>query len=130
MRKSVVTALLLATALAAQVQTPPQTKTGAPAGSAGTESGFAVIAHHRGMFAEQQQVEIAVVVIIDPNGFLKTPGRQFRRIFLENPVPIAIERRSGICQHAQVRQAVVVEITRGNRPDVFQLLEPGFLIRR
>ncbi len=35
------------------------------------EAGFALIAHQRGLVAEKDQVEIVVVIVIDPDGALR-----------------------------------------------------------
>ena len=87
------------------------------------ESGGALVANERGLLPQQQQVEIAIVVVIDPQSFFILSCRQLRGMLLENAVAIVIERRAGICEHTKVGQAIVVEVSGRDGLDVFQSIE-------
>ena len=90
------------------------------------ETGLAIVGDQRGMIAQQQQVEVAIVVVIDPKRLLVWTGRKFRGIFLKDPLAIVIQRGARAGQYAKVRQAIVIEISRRDTPDILQILQARF----
>ena len=59
------------------------------------EASFPVVAHKDQALAEQHQIEIAVVVVIDPYCLFIRPLRQYHRALLENALAVVIEQRTG-----------------------------------
>src|SRR5260221_6756929 len=82
------------------------------------ETSCALVANESGFLPQQQQIEIAIVVVIEPHRLFIGSSGQLRRMLLENAAAIVIERRAGIGQHTKIRQSIVVEIARRYRPDI------------
>ena len=88
------------------------------------ESGRAVISQEAGIVTHQEQVRIVVVIVIEPDGLAERPARQFS-LPLETAADVAVEESGDGGDHGQIRQAVVIEIARGDRHHVAQVLQPG-----
>ena len=86
------------------------------------------IAHQDGVLAEQDQVEIVVVVVVDPDGAFEAALRERGVDGSEAAFRVAIELRTGLGEDAEVHEAVVIEIARGDGDhagDLFQAGIPG-----
>ena len=64
-------------------------------GGAVGESSGALIAQQRGRVAEQDEVEIVIVVVIDPDGGLEAALREVGGRELEAALDVAVEQRTG-----------------------------------
>ena len=76
-----------------------------------------------GVVAEQDQVEIVVVIVIHPDGALEAPLREIRRVRGEAAFGIVIEERAGLGENAKVHEPIVVEVARGDGDHAGQLFE-------
>src|SRR5579872_3871977 len=89
------------------------------------ESSRTLIAHEGRFFSEQDEIEIVIVIVVDPNGPIEPALRKARLITLESPFYIPVEQRAGLRQNAQIHQAIVVEVALSHIEDARQLVETG-----
>ena len=89
------------------------------------ETGGAFIAQERGGVAEEHEVEVVIVVVIDPGGALEAALRQMGVLANEVAFGVAIEQRAGVGEDAEIHQAVVVEIAGGDGEGADEIFEAG-----
>src|SRR5215471_4432970 len=70
----------------------------------------AVVAHQTRAFAEQNQIEIVVMIVIEPDRPGITPRWQRHRAFLEAAFLILIERSAISRNYREVSQAIIIKI--------------------
>ena len=87
------------------------------------EARRAVVAHQPGILAQQDQIEIVIVIVVDPDRLLIMAGGQLGGMLLKLSLLVDVHRRAGFGENAQIRQAIVVEIAGGDGDDVFQAFE-------
>ena len=80
------------------------------------ESRRAVVAKQLRIFAEQHQIEIVVVIVVDPDRLLEPSLRQLRLGLSETcPCLLTYSAAPGFGDDAQIRQPVIVEVAGGDR---------------
>ena len=84
-------------------------------GGAILEAGLALIAYQGGLIAEKKQVEIVVVIVIDPDRLLEFSLGKRSFEWLEVAFVIAIELGAGRGEDAEVVHTIVIEIAGGDR---------------
>ncbi len=94
-------------------------------GSAVGKSGRAFIAIQRRSCAQQDQVEIVIVIVIHPHGALETLLGKVGIDAAEMAFGVGEEQRAGLGDDAEVHEAIVVEIAGRGRDDAGQARESG-----
>jgi len=74
------------------------------------EAGFALIADQCGTVAEQDEIEIVVVIVIEPDGSVEAVLGEIGFEGFETASDIAVEERAGFGEDAEVHETVVIEI--------------------
>ena len=87
------------------------------------EAGRPVVALYGRRVAEEQQVEIVVVVVVDPDDLPDARGGERHRGLREHPLRVRVERHAGVGDDRQVREAVVVEVPRRDGPHPLDTVE-------
>ena len=64
------------------------------------EAGWPVIAREDRFRAQKQEIEIAVVVVVDPNGLFVGASYQLRRALLKNSLVVVVEQDAAIREDA------------------------------
>ena len=89
------------------------------------ESGGAVVAQQNGLVAEEEEIEIVVMIEIEPDGFgVVAIGDGYGRLF-EPAFAIDPEFGAGFGDYGEVGQAVVIEIAGRDRNYIFQIAQTG-----
>ena len=74
-----------------------------------------LIAQQHGLRPQQDEIEIVIVIVVDPYGGFEAPGGKFRRLPDEFAARVSIQHRTGRRQHAEIHVTVVVEVARKRR---------------
>src|SRR5262249_24324011 len=82
-----------------------------------TESRMAIISQQRGIRTEKHQVQVVIVVVIDPDGSGEAPLGHLQKALLENAFPVLIECGPVFGDDCKVREAIIVEVTGSDEQD-------------
>src|SRR5579885_905304 len=89
------------------------------------ESCCAVIAHQYRFRSEKKQIEIVIMVVIEPDGAFVGAAGERDGGFRKYAALIDVERRSRLRNHGKIRQAVIIKIAGSNGNNSFQVAQTG-----